>query len=706
MPRERPYAGLPAVMSLESVSALCRASKAHTPMKKTLMTSLGLAFVLAASFLSAAEKIDLERTTPVPANQPIPIQDFFRPRALAQPIINRGGTHIAAIAAADEDKHFLMVYDIASTKVETLGFNAEKDIYNVYWLNDSRLLFQISSRKQIGLGIMVAAVGRLKSPYPLQQYNGSSLVSIPLKDPEHPLIWNRYHLESQRDVGVVAVNSSLNNLRMIDLSVPMNDVSYMQAHAKTRDNNDRAVIRSYPTPPEPSVTYGYMADKEGQLAYAFTAQQGVLSMFRLEQGKWTRCEVDLEQVTIVDNADLAGQLLVVGPPSQGKPQPLQYMDAATGQLGGTLLEDENYDFNGWTYNNPATGDVLGVVFQKGTRETHWFSRNFRSLQKSLDGMFPNQVASIIGNDDKQQVFLVATYSDRHPVAYHWVNLAARKAGLFKNSAPWINPARMQPMQVMPFTTRDGYRLDSYLTLPAGATKENPAPLVVLCHGGPWVRDTWGFDGEAQFLASRGYAVLQPNYRGSTGSAGRFPATDRYDFIKMHHDVTDAVKTAIGTGLIDQGRIGIMGASFGGYLAVSGVAHEPNLYRCAVTNAGVFDWALQVQSEKYDQYDLPYYGRMIKTLGDPRVEAAKYEAMSPIRYVANIKVPVFVAGGKDDDVVELQQSRKLLDEFDRNHVTYEKLFFGGEGHGTAHLANTVELYGRIEAFLAKNLMPKR
>jgi dipeptidyl aminopeptidase/acylaminoacyl peptidase len=175
---------------------------------------------------------------------------------------------------------------------------------------------------------------------------------------------------------------------------------------------------------------------------------------------------------------------------------------------------------------------------------------------------------------------------------------------------------------------------------------------------------------------------------------------------MHDDVTDAVKTALKTGLLDQGRVGIMGGSFGGYLAVSGVAHETDLYRCAVTNAGVFDWALQVQSEKYDQYDLPYYGRMLKKLGDPKVETAKYDAMSPLKHVKNIRVPVFVAGGKDDQTVEIQQSKKLVGALDDHHIPYEKLFIGGEGHGMAYLKHRVELYDRILAFLDKNLMPKK
>lgn len=674
-------------------------------MKRLRRSYLALALISFTAGSFAAEKLDLERVRPVPADQPIPIQDFFRPRVLAEPILNRAGTHIAAIISANEDKHLLLVYDITTAKADSLGFPGTKDIYNVYWLNDSRVLFQLSSRKMYGLGIMAADIHRLNNPYPLQQYSGSSLVSIPLKQPDQPLVWNRRDLESERDVGVVALNSRLSNLPIIDLTGAMSGYDFMQVQAKVRSSNDRTIVRSYPAPESGGLVYRYMTDKEGELAYAFASRQGNLSMLRLEENMWKPCPVDLETISVVHSANEPGQLLVIGPARDGKPNPLQLMDAVSGELHEIVLQDVTYDFNGWTYNNPATGDVLGAIFHKGVPRVYWFDDQYKALQKILDGMFARQVVRIIGSDDKHEIFLVATYSDRQPVVYHWVNLGARTAGLFKNSAPWIDPERMQPMQIVQFKTRDGHRLEGYLTLPAGASKENPAPLVVLCHGGPWARDEWGFNGEVQFLASRGYAVLQPNYRGSTGSVGRFPVEDKYDFIKMHHDVTDAVKTVLRTGLVDKSRVGIMGASFGGYLAVSGVAHESDLYRCAVTNAGVFDWALQVQAEKYDQYDLPYYGHLVKNLGDPRKETVKYEAMSPLKHVAKIRAPVFVAGGKDDHVVELQQSRKLLAEFEHHGVAHEKLFIGDEGHGMANLDNQVELYTRIEAFLAKHLMPK-
>jgi dipeptidyl aminopeptidase/acylaminoacyl peptidase len=150
----------------------------------------------------------------------------------------------------------------------------------------------------------------------------------------------------------------------------------------------------------------------------------------------------------------------------------------------------------------------------------------------------------------------------------------------------------------------------------------------------------------------------------------------------------------------------MGASFGGYLAISGVAHEPDLYRCAVTNAGVFDWALQVQSEKYDRYDDPTFGRLMKKLGDPKKDTEKFAAMSPINFVDKIRVPVFVAGGKEDMTVEIQQSKRLVSALDKYNVPYEKLFIGGEAHGMAFVKDEVELYDRILAFLDKNLMPKK
>src|SRR5690606_359801 len=185
-------------------------------------------------------------------------------------------------------------------------------------------------------------------------------------------------------------------------------------------------------------------------------------------------------------------------------------------------------------------------------------------------------------------------SDRDPGAYQWVNLEKRQVGLIKQSRPWIDPERMRPMSTFTYKTRDGLKFDAYLTLPAGASKENPPPLIVLPHGGPWVRDSWGYDSQTQFLASRGYAVLQPNYRGSTGYSWMYPEDEEWAFEKMHEDVTDCVKLIARSGHVDAKRIAIMGGSFGGYLTLMGLSSEPDLYRCGITMAGVFDWAAMIR----------------------------------------------------------------------------------------------------------------
>ncbi|MES1168293.1 MAG: hypothetical protein ABUL61_03890, partial [Oleiharenicola lentus] len=289
--------------------------------------------VLLVQVLSAATKIDLTRVTPVPARQSIPTQDFFRPRALSQPSLNRAGTHIAALMTAGEDKHLLLVYDIATTKADSLAFHGDRDIYNAYWLSNSIIMFQLSSRKMLGLGMMGTDIRNLTDTYPLQQYNSSSLVSIPLANPLQPLIWNRNDLETQRDAGVVVVDARARDRAIVDLSVAMNDFEYVAKRDKAVENNRRSISHSYPMAPGPGLTYHYMADNQGELAYAFTSADGELSMFRLEGGKWIRCPVDLETVSIVDCDNKPGKLLAIGPAVDGKPHPLQIIDAASGELG-------------------------------------------------------------------------------------------------------------------------------------------------------------------------------------------------------------------------------------------------------------------------------------------------------------------------------------------------------------------------------------
>lgn len=676
--------------------------------KIALTLALPCAF-LATARLFAGEEIDLNRLAPVPADQPIPISDFFRPLVLQQPELNLSGSHFAAIISAGADQHELLVVERKTNQLDRLFPPSDKDINSFAWLDDQHLIFTISAKKLFNLGLFSVQIGKLGEAHPILQYYGSHLIAVRPRDRLHPLVWNAYDsIDAHRDLGAAVINTTLFGGGLVDIfqaDVNNNDI------ADAREYNENHIIESFPTPPS-GLTLRYLADKEGQLEFAETMEDGVATLFHLADKKWEKCPVDLEKIDVICCGNEPGQLVVRGPRQAGKPCALQFMDGPTGQLGTVLLQDDTYDFygpgigDGWIYRDPNTHIILGAMFERAWPATVWFSPGYRDFQKELERSFPGQVIHILGSDEAQKVFLIGAFSDRQPTIYSWVDRENKTAGLIKKSRPWIDPQRMQPMKIIRFKTRDGHQLDAYLTLPAGATKQNPPPLVVMPHGGPWARDSWGFDADVQFLASRGYAVLQPNYRGSNGYCWMFPIEDAWNFSKMHDDVTDATRAIIGSKLVDPDRVAIMGGSFGGYLAIMGVVNEPQLYRCAVTIAGVFDWAQLIKDKKHDRFDSSVYGRLIRKLGDPGEQPGKFDAIAPGRHVDRIRVPVFVSHGKDDPIVDISQSRRLVSALEENHVPHESYLAYEEGHGMGHLTHQVELYGRIEAFLAKYLAPTK
>ena len=261
---------------------------------------------------------------------------------------------------------------------------------------------------------------------------------------------------------------------------------------------------------------------------------------------------------------------------------------------------------------------------------------------------------------------------------------------------------MQPMGVIKYMTSEGKSIDAYITLPAGATKKNPPPMVVIPEDYSEGRRTWGYSAEVQFLASRGYAVLQPNVRSSAGYAWMFPEPERWDFRRMSDDVNRAAKKAIDMGLVDKNRVAIMGTSFGGYLAIAGATFEPGLYKCAISVSAFYDWGKYISETKYQQFSNPTYSRYLYKLGDPAKNHARYDEMSPLLHASQAKSAMLFVWGEFDSPELIGQSKEMASAVERNNVHVETLSFLDESDGVRHLAHKVELYQRIEDFLAKNL----
>ncbi|HEY9153737.1 MAG TPA: alpha/beta fold hydrolase [Opitutaceae bacterium] len=670
--------------------------------RRLLLSSLSLSVGLAGSAeLARADKLELDRNVPVPENQKIPTADFFRVPLLFSPAVSPDGKTIAARVMTTGNNVGLLTYDIASRKFETLALPENEDVAYYGWLGSQRLFYFVSVDKLWGMGVFAVNLRTFPRSYPIFQYEGASIVGIPQKTPTAPLVWlSSDAANNGRDEGVVVANTSVEAGHAVNLSSSFSNWNDVLDADKT---NQRHISHSYPV--APGMVSAYYTSLDGPLKFALSSENGVFSLYRLDDNKWIRTGFDLDQIDFVEPGNQPDQIFVRGPRQEGKPRALQFADAKTGQLSDVVYQDDAYDFTGGVIRDPVTEEIVGVYFERNGPAVRWFKEEYAHIQKMLDVAFPGMVVRIVNCDDQKNVFVVSVRSDRQPSIYYVVNLAAKSIGLIKSAQPWVDPKRMQPMNVLKFKTRDGHKLDAYFTLPKGATKQHPPPLVVVPHGGPWVRDDWGYDGEAQFLAARGYAVLQPNYRGSSGYDWMFPEEDLWDFVKMNQDVTDAVKLVLGSGYVDPNRVAIMGGSFGGYLALSGAESEPSLYKCGVTIAGVFDYSRFINEKKYDQYTNAAFAILKRHLGDPAKQKEKFDSISPLRHVDKVQIPFFVSGGTEDNTVDISESRSLLSELSKYKIPHEEMIVSGEGHGMYHVENQVALYDRIDAFLSKYLSPQ-
>jgi len=650
-----------------------------------------LALCLAASPLAASEFSELKRLEPVPATDQIPIVDFVRPAIFQSPKLNYTGALIGAIVSDEQDHTSLITYDRLTQKMDGASSRGDTDVSDFVWLDDRRLIYFVTTSKYSVTGVLTGQSGELSNSVPLLRDVGCSVIAVPPKDRMRPLV----------DLFADGINTG-----HFDDAVTLNTLITSENHGPpvgSDEENVRHILARFPElKTDHGFDLGFLADKEGKLAFGTTQQDGILSLHKLAGENWIKCPEDLDQIDVLQAGDNPGEVVVLGPRDGVAPRPLEFMDAETGKAGDVLIQDKAYDFAGWLFRDPVSYNIVGAVYDRAAPSVRWFTQSYRDLQALVDKLFPGQVVRVLGIDDPGKTVLISSSSDRQPPIYSWVDLAKHTSGLIKNSAPWIDPKRMRPMGVIKFKTAEGRQLDAYITLPAGASKKTPPPLVVLLHPDLGGRDTWGFNSEVQFLASRGYAVLQPNYRGSAGYTWMFPEQDAWEFRKMRDDVTRATRTAIDMGLVDRSRVAVMGTSFGGYLAVSSAVFEPGLYKCALSVSAFYDWGRYIRQNKYQQFSSPEYSRLVYKLGDPGKNPEKFDGLSPLRHGEATRSALFIAWGEFDTPELISQSKDMASAADRNHVPTETMSFLDEAGGVHHLSHQIELHAHIEAFLSKNL----
>jgi len=326
----------------------------------------------------------------------------------------------------------------------------------------------------------------------------------------------------------------------------------------------------------------------------------------------------------------------------------------------------------------------------------WFSK----LESKLDGY----EIGISGSNKAEDKLIVRTYSDKSLGAYYFYDIIKDELTKIEDVAPWIDENDMCDMKPIQYKSRDGFTINGYLTLPKGKEAKN-LPVVVNVHGGPWARDNWGFNPEVQFLANRGFAVLQMNFRGSTGYGREFwEASFKQWGQAMQNDVTDGAKWLTNEGIADKNRIAIYGGSYGGYATLAGLCYTPDLYACGVDYVGVSN--LFSFMKTIPPYWKPYLEMMYEMVGDVEADSAMLTAYSPALNADKIKAPLFVAQGAKDPRVNIDESDQIVNALKARGVSVEYLVKENEGHGFHNEENRFEFYEAMSSFLEKHIGNKK
>ena len=367
----------------------------------------------------------------------------------------------------------------------------------------------------------------------------------------------------------------------------------------------------------------------------------------------------------------------------------------------TRLIHENPDYDVSDVDYSQKRKVLTMVTWTGYKEErHFLDDQTKALYEKLTGKFPDLEFSIAGENDDETKFMVWAGSDRDPGTYFFYDATTDKLEEVATLRPWINPEQMAKMEPITYTSRDGLTIHGYLTLPVGLDPKN-LPVVINPHGGPWARDRWGFNPQVQWMANRGYAVLQMNFRGSTGYGRTFWEKSFKQWGKtMQDDITDGVQWLKKEGIADSTRIAIYGASYGGYATLAGVAFTPDLYACGVDYVGVSNMFTFMNT-------LPPYweaGRkqMYEKVGDPQTDSLLMREASPVFYMDRVKCPLFIAQGAQDPRVNKDESDQVVAALKARGINVEYMVKDNEGHGFRNEENRFDFYGTMEKFLDQHI----
>ena len=646
--------------------------------------------IITSIMRAAALGLSLVRLAPLGQAEKLPVETFFKDPEFSRMRLSPDGKWLAAIAPRN-GKNNLLTIRLSDRKLFGCTEENENEVHSFNWISNERMIFQMKD---------------------LNNFPNGGLYAVNRDGSRHKVL--NPSLKAYREFGSRV-------FKVVELFAPLTGqggdilVKVRKGGGKFREERafygDIVRLNTF-TAKEKRVMFNrgdilkFVADRENVVRIGVAQHALTRTILHRQNAKsdWEEIysadfRIAIEPLGFGTNPDT----LYVAAPNGDKKALFQF-DLKARRLGQMIFAHPKFDVpSGPPIISGKTGKLLGVRYEAERPQTYWFDKDYQEYQAMIDNALPGMANDIKNWSKKEERILFHSHSDKTIGSYYLLDISNRKKPKLEkllDLAEWIDPAKMSPMSSIQYTARDGLNIHGYLTIPNGSDGKN-LPLIVHPHGGPSARDYWGWNKDVQFLANRGYAVFQPNFRGSTGYGTRlYTAGFREWGGKMQNDITDGVKHLIAEGIVDAGRVGIYGASYGGYATMAGLCFTPELYRCGINYVGVTDIDLILK-----EYPLP---KKINDAIDAVMIADRSKDKDWIKSrsiqnnIDKVKAPVLMAYGMKDWRVPPKHGRILKRALDRNNIPNKLIIKANEGHGYRNEDNVFELYREVDAFLDQHM----
>jgi dipeptidyl aminopeptidase/acylaminoacyl peptidase len=602
----------------------------------------------------------------------IPLRDLFDNPERAAARLSPDGTRLSWLAPRDGVLN-VWVRDRAGGEAVPVTDDRERGIHSYLWSRDSRRILYSQdvggdeNHHLLTVDADGATPARDLTPFPGVR---AGLIAAPRSTPRQVLV-----------------------------SMNLRDRSLFDAYRLTLATGRLELVGR-----NPGNIIGWTADREGRLRAAMAQTPAGDYEILVRDDEADELRVVAEYANEDGGHPFAftpdGSRLWVGSARGSDLMRLVELDPADGSER-EIDRDDEVDLSGPVVSD-RTGELLGAFYLRDRVVLHAFDERLARDWERVRALHPGD-PRISGQDAEETAFIVVFDDDRDPGATYLYDRETGEAEFLYRSRPWLDPATLAPMRPVVITSRDGLPLHSYLTLPLDV-KPRGLPAVLVVHGGPWARDAWGYDPQAQLLANRGYAVLQVNYRGSTGFGKSFTHAAEREFAgRMHDDLIDGVEWLVAEGIADRDRVGIYGGSYGGYAALVGATFTPDVFAAVVSVVGPSSLVTLVRS--FPPYWRPLLASTwFRYVGDPDdpEQLADLEARSPLNRVDDIVAPLLVIQGANDPRVTKAESDQIVAALRARGVEVEYMVKDDEGHGFVKPENRMDAYGAVERFFARHL----